>query len=245
MKKKILLVVSAIIILAAIAVGSTLAWFTDTDSATNVFTVGNIDIVQNEEFDDTAAMLIPVVGNDPTAASDNYIEKRVTVENEGRNAAFVQTFVAVPAVLDNNSILKLYDVNASANGWTKIDGDANTDGIQPVATGISIDGETIPYNVYLYRYNTALAKNTETAPCLEYVYIDSAVDVNLYDVVDNDGVKDTGYFVLEDGTEITAFNSMGELNVYVATQAVQSDGFDTAKEAFAAAFEDKIPEFTA
>lgn len=236
MKKKVLLVVSAIIVLAAIAVGGTLAWFTDTDSATNVFTVGNIDIVQNEDFDESTAQLLPVVGNDPTVASDNYIEKKVTVENEGRNEAYVQTFVAVPAVLDNNGILKLYDVNAAANGWTKMDGDANTAGVQPVATGVTVSGETLPYNVYLYRYNTPLAKNTETDPCLEYVYIDSSIDLNLYDLEGNDGIKDTGYFVLADGTEINAFNAIGELNVYVATQAVQTAGFDSAASAFNASF---------
>lgn len=236
MKRKILLIASAILILASLAVGGTLAWFTDTDSATNVFTVGSIDIVQNEDFDSDTAMLVPVTGNDPTNSSDNYIEKKVTVENVGRNEAFVQTFVAVPAVLDDNGILRLYDVNASANGWTKMDGNASTDGIQPIASGVSIDGETIPYNVYLYRYNIPLAKNTETAPCLEYVYIDSSIDLNLYDLEGNDGVKDTAYFVMSDGAEIDSFNATGELNVYVTTQAVQTAGFSDAASAFSASF---------
>ncbi len=234
MKKKITVIALAVAILA-IAVGGTLAWFTDTDEATNVFTVGSIDIVQNEEFDEQTAQLLPVVGTDPTDADDNYIEKTVTVENVGRNSAYVQTFVAVPAVLDNNGILKLYDLNAAANGWTKIDGDADTNGVQPVATGISVDGETVEYNVYLYRYNTALAKNTETDACLEYVYIDSSIDLNTYDT-DNDSATDTAYFVLADGTEITGFNAAGELNVYVATQATQVDGFDSAEQALTSAF---------
>lgn len=234
MKKKITVIALAVAILA-IAVGGTLAWFTDTDEATNVFTVGSIDIIQNEDFDEATAQLLPVVGTDPTDADDNYIEKTVTVENVGRNSAFVQTFVAVPAVLDNSGVLKLYDVNAAANGWTKIDGDANTDGVQPVATGISIDGETIEYNVYLYRYNTALAKDTETDACLEYVYIASTTDLNTYDT-NNDGDTDTAYFVLPNGTEITGFNAAGELNVYVATQATQVDGFDSAAQALTSSF---------
>lgn len=234
MKKKITVIALAVALLA-IAVGGTLAWFTDTDEATNVFTVGSIDIVQNEEFDETTAQLLPVVGTDPEDADDNYIEKTVTVENVGKNSAFVQTFVAVPALLDNNGILKLYDENAADNGWTKVDGDANTAGVQPVATGISVDGETVEYNVYLYRYNSALAKNTETEACLEYVYIASSIDLNTYDN-NNDGVSETAYFVLPDGTEITGFNAAGELNVYVATQATQTDGFTSAEQALTSSF---------
>lgn len=231
MKKKIV-VASLVIALLAIAVGGSLAWFTANDEVKNVFTVGSVVIEQNEDFVQES-QLLPVVGEDPTDADDNYIKKAVTVENTGINSAYVQTYVAVPAVLDNNGILKLYDANLAANGWSK-------EGV--VATGISIEGETIPYNVYLYRYDSILAKDVETAPCLEYVYIDKTIDLNTYDLKDaegnegTDGVTDTAYFVLADGTEITGFNAAGNLNVYVATQAVQADGFDGAEQALESAF---------
>ena len=115
MKKK-LTVTALAIALIAIAVGGTLAWFNDTDEVTNVFTVGSVDIEQKEVFDEDAAQLLPVVGTDPTVATDNYIEKKVTVANVGRNDAYVQTYVAVPAVLDNNGIIKLYDGNPAGKG---------------------------------------------------------------------------------------------------------------------------------
>ena len=159
MRRKITAVSLVVAIVAIAVVGGSLAWFSDTDEAKNTFTFGSIDIVQNEVFDETTAQLLPVVGDDPTVATDNYIEKKVTVENVGINDAYVQTYVAVPAVLDNNGILKLYDADAAANGWTKSG---------PVATGVTISGETQPYNVYLYRYNTPLAADAETAPCLTY-----------------------------------------------------------------------------
>lgn len=44
MKKKILLIAFSAIIIASMAVGATLAYFTAADTATNTFTVGNIDI---------------------------------------------------------------------------------------------------------------------------------------------------------------------------------------------------------
>ncbi len=237
MKKKIFVVALAIMLVAIVAVSGTLAWFTDEDETKNVFTVGSIDVVQNEVFDEQNAMLVPVVGNDPSDDKDNYIEKKVTVENVGKNAAYVQTYVAVPAVLDSNGVLRLYDLNASANGWTKMDGDENTVGTQPVATNVAIEGEVNLYNLYLYRYNTALEKGSETLACLEYVYIDPSIDLNVYDLEGNDGVKDTAYFVLSDGSEINTFNAAGKLNVYVATQAVQTVGFDSAEGAFEASFD--------
>ena len=66
--------------------------------------------------------------------------------------------------------------------------------------------------------------------------------MNTYDLKDaagnagTDGVKDTAYFVLEVGTEITDFDATGKLNVYVATQGVQAKGFANAEAALTSAF---------
>lgn len=238
--KKKVLVIALAISLIAVAVGGTLAWFTDQDETTNVFTYGSVDIEQEEVFDQSTAELLPVVGTDPTVATDNYIQKEVTVKNIGKNDAYVQTFVAVPAILDNNGIVKLYDANLTTNGWEKVDGDATVVGVQPVVTDVTITGETLKYNLYLYRYATALAAptgqstETVTAPCLEYVYIDKTIDL---DVVEENGVK-KAYFVLADGTTITGYDATQQLNVYVATQAVQEKGFADAEAAFDSAFAD-------
>lgn len=48
-KRKILALAMALSMVAILAVGATLAYFTDIDSATNTFTVGNVDIIQNEK----------------------------------------------------------------------------------------------------------------------------------------------------------------------------------------------------
>ena len=228
MKKKIVLISIAVAIIAMLAVGGSLAYFMDTDEVTNVFTVGSVDIEQNEDFVQDS-QLLPVVGTDPTDADDNYIKKIVTVENIGKNGAYVQTCVAVPACLDNAGVLKLWDNNAATNGWTKLDGDANMVGVQPKAT-VTIDN--MLYNVYLYRYNGILAKDTETAACIEYVYIASETDLNVY--TDASGNK-TAYFEIN-GTEITELDATGKLNVYVATQAVQDRGFSDANDALDTAF---------
>lgn len=228
MKKKLILISLAIALVAILAVGGSLAYFMDTDEVTNVFTIGRVDIEQNEVFVQES-QLLPVVGTDPTDAEDNYIQKKVTVENVGKNGAYVQTLVAVPACLDNAGVLKLWDNNAVANGWTKLDGDASTAEIQPMYT-VTIDN--MLYNVYVYRYNTVLVKDAETAACLEYVYITPETDLNVYE--DANGVK-TAYFEIN-GTEITEFDATGKLNVYVATQGVQDRGFANANAALDTAF---------
>ena len=47
--KKALLALSLVLVLgASLIAGGTLAWFSDTDEVTNTFTVGSVEIVQNE-----------------------------------------------------------------------------------------------------------------------------------------------------------------------------------------------------
>ena len=239
MKKKILVLSLVAALVAIAAVGGTLAWFMDDDSATNVFTVGSIEIEQIEVFDETTAQLLPIVPNDTATRSDdaNFIEKDVSVKNVGRNAAFVQTFVAVPAALDNNDIIVINEVNTDK--WTKVQDNAT----EYFAT-TTIEGKA--YNVYLYRYNTALAAGTAqqesvTELLMDGVYIPSNVDMDVTtDVNDNQ----VGYFKDANGVYISEFNALGELNIYVATQAVQVEGFASAEAALNSAFT-AIPDFEA
>ena len=42
-------IISAIVLLAIVAVGGAIAYFTDTDTKTNTFTIGNVDITLSEE----------------------------------------------------------------------------------------------------------------------------------------------------------------------------------------------------
>ena len=75
MKKKIL-TVAVVVVLIAIMVGGSLAYFTDNDEVTNSFTIGSVEIDRWEngvEAGGTRNMgqLIPVVGDDTTKEGDN------------------------------------------------------------------------------------------------------------------------------------------------------------------------------
>lgn len=123
-KRKIILLATALCMVAILAVGGTLAYFTDTDNAVNVFTVGNVKIelieqqrnYENgqqipgsaiEEFED-GKKLFPIVGSAqgdkdeyglPTAK--NYLDKIISVGVLGGSEdAYVRVLVAIPAALD-------------------------------------------------------------------------------------------------------------------------------------------------
>ena len=252
-KKKLIAVVSIVVAIAAVAmIGGSLAWFMDTDEVKNVFTIGSIEIIQHEQqYDENGnlepfendKMLIPVIDNNNAINDDNFQDKIVTVENIGKNNAYVQTYVAVPASLDNAGVVHIYDENLAANGWTLVtDVDNSLAGDQVKFLDVIIDG--MLYNVYLYRYNTVLASKATTAPVIEGVYIDMIADLDV--IRDANGDISDAYFVMN-GQTVGGFDARDRLDIYVATQAIQVEGFGSAEEAFIGGFGsgvDSLPDFS-
>lgn len=123
MKKKITAIFLCVALAAIAVVGASLAYFTDTDNATNTFTVGNvaIDLIeQQRKVDDNgdktttledfeqSKKLYPIVGSAqgdkdavgmPTAA--NYVDKMVTIKNTGSEKAYIRAYFAIPSALDD------------------------------------------------------------------------------------------------------------------------------------------------
>ena len=116
MKKKTVMLVAAIAMILCLAVGGTLAYFTDTDTKTNTFTLGNvaIDLVEeNWEKPETVEPGIayakdPMVKN--TGANDAYIRLDVTVSDY---EAFVKA-CAKHEITELESIFGGYD-----NHWER------------------------------------------------------------------------------------------------------------------------------
>lgn len=74
--KKVLLICTAYILVAVLAIGGTLAYLTDTDSAVNVMTLGNVKIAQHEyerEVDGNGAYATKTIDN-----KDSYVLKEFT-----------------------------------------------------------------------------------------------------------------------------------------------------------------------
>lgn len=224
MKKKIAVLSLAIAIIAIAVVGGSLAWFNDTDEVTNTFIVGDIDIEQHEKDNDGNAFvqnqtMLPIVNTTAPSTDANYIDKVVTVENTGKNDAYVRTYIAVRS--DLASLLTL-DFG-TLTGWTK---DTNTE------TTATIDG--VEHTLVSYTYNPKLlgmtGNTTDTSEALlKGVYLNSNVDV-----IKND--NGTANFTV-DGTAVTTFDiNSNTVEVIVATQGVQQSGFSDAATAVNSAF---------
>lgn len=124
MKKKTILVAAiAVMLVAALVVGGTLAYFTDKDDATNTFTVGNVKInllEQQRKLGDNGnktteleafkqgQKLYPIVGSAQgdkdtlgMPIAKNYVDKMVTIENTGSEKAYIRAYFAIPSALDD------------------------------------------------------------------------------------------------------------------------------------------------
>lgn len=252
MRKKKLVAACATVALAAVALGgATLAYFTDADSETNTFTVGNvkIDLIEQqrgenglEDFEQSK-VLNPIVGSAqgekddygmPTA--ENYVDKMVTVENTGSNDAYVRAYFAIPSALDDG-----YDTfNAGMNvlhfnfGNKMVDGEAVTtqgdDWIWKQANGKWNYFETtiggVAYNVYFADYATKVAAGETTEQFVQGVYLDKSFDFN----DDGSAVAFGKTFAVDE-----AF-SWDNVQCPVFAVAVQAAGFDNAADAVNEAF---------
>ena len=242
MKKKILALCLVLALSATAIIGGTLAYFTDTDNATNTFTVGNVKIDLHEANKEGAVdeayhtwlesqVLMPGDNNTNTVA------KRVYVENTGKSDSYVRVHIAIPSVLDNanpdfdasKNLLHFNNTEESMaigkwNWGTKIDGRTAGEYLPAGDTWnfytTTVDG--IDYNVYVVTYETALKANEVTDDAIHQVY--------LYKDVTNADIKKAD----------KTLNS--NWNILVFAEGGQVDGFTNAFEALNAQFGDPSAE---
>lgn len=245
MKKKILAMCLVVAMLAIAIVGGTLAYFTDTDEATNTFTTAKVNIAlieqqrgENglEEYVNEGKVLYPIVGSAQGAKDDmgmptaaNYIDKIITIENlEDSTDAYVRLYIAIPSVLDNvadagQNVLHFNWGNNFETGEYTVADYANWGAETLLVKDFAIDG--INYNVYYRDYNKVMAAGTETGSA---AYVGFYMDAN----VDYD--NENGYYTIN-GEEIEYDFSNG-VNIPVFAVGVQEAGFDSAADAVNAAF---------
>ena len=231
MKKKIL-TAAVIVAVLALMVSTSLAYFTDQDAATNVFTVGSvrIEIYENDEATDEDVIefgaLTPVVNVADPSADVNYYNKVVDVKNIGVNDAYIRTHIAIPAALADYLVLDY----GTLTGWT-----------QQADSTATVDG--VDYVVYTYDHAAAVEAGDFTAELLQGVYLAANVDVEedadgnlLFILRDQNGVKThaSGYVAHVKNADGTWTSNV--VNVLVASQAIQAEGFSDASSALNSGF---------
>ena len=182
-KRKILVLALSLGMVAILAIGGTLAYFTDTDAATNTFTVGNVQIKLNEVFEQNS-VLRPATGSAQAGTLQNGIKKEVTVTNTGSEDAYVRVHIAIPSILDNGDPSFDAGQNVLHFNYTK-DSVVAGEWDWSKSTGAPYEGDwnyyettinSIDYNVYVVTYESVLAPNATTATkAMHQVYLDSKV----------------------------------------------------------------------
>ena len=247
MKKKITALCLCVALLAIAVVGASLAYFTDTKSATNTFTVGNVKIklIEEQSNEDHTGfvpyegnkVLMPIVGSaqgekytNGQPMAKNYIDKVVTIKNTGNSAAWIRAYYAVPSALDDGfgesfnagmNILHGNFGNVGDRTTYEVEWKWKNEGkwqyFETVMDGVS-------YNVYFADYYQPLAAGETTVQFISGVYLDKNVDM-----------KDGKYI---DPRHPNADLSILEGTVHypVFAVAVQADGLDNAADAITAAF---------
>lgn len=260
-KKQITALATCVATVALSVAGATLAYFTDTDSADNVFVTGNVKIEQNEyqRNESTKAIenfvdgkkLMPAVHSKLTPKENvtvdgsaftirkkegNYVDKIVNVKNTGTEDCYVRTIIAIPN-------MSTYDDGSPADNplhWNYLDAtDFNNVGWNWSGTK---DGNATTQtdkisNVAIggVSYDVYVA-TYNTALSANAITSPSMVGLYLDESVDSD---DNGYYYVVNDQKIELKNYLkSPMNILVASQACQTTGFADAWEALDACFGD-------
>lgn len=101
MKKKVALTAAAVALVGTLAVGGTLAWFTDTETATNVVTMGKVDILLKEDGGTDGNKVTSPEGLEyKNVMPGDKFQKAVSIENKGNDA-----YVRVKIVVSGNEVI--------------------------------------------------------------------------------------------------------------------------------------------
>lgn len=187
MSKKIIAVAAAIAIVAIATVGGTLAWFTSTAEATNVFTVGNVNI----ELFETDRGTYPIVPGgtllkDPTirvkaGSADCYL--LVYIDNKVR---FNNTVYAFPDIIPPTEGELPKAGWMPVTGLDGIDSTWNLDGLYMYS--MIVEGPTEDTDISVFE--TVTFDSEITNSILEQLK-DSKIDVSAFAIqADNIGLLD-------------------------------------------------------
>jgi len=232
MKTKIIALALVVAMFAVAAIGSTLAYFTDSAEAENVFTVGSVDIellestlhragayggngeATDDEIIADAEGYQDWLADQPQLMPGVAINKMPYVNNIGDSAAYVRIRVLIPSVLDldclNSSVIC---TSALENEFSRPAGVSD----YAVDSYVTIDG--VDYDVYTFIRDEALEAG-------EMTYW------NVWNTIRMD--EDTTMDDYNRYVAAGAIDQNGQFKVLVQADAIQAATFADATAAFEA-----------
>lgn len=210
MKKKVALTAAAVALVGTLAVGGTLAWFTDTETATNVVTMGKVDILLKEDGGTDGNKVTSPEGLEyKNVMPGDKFQKAVSIENKGNDA-----YVRVKIVVSGNDVIlnslvdkKVVDSKDEPNKDNDITFLKKVDNIFNALdlnwTKGTINGEDVCY-AYVPTFLLSNNKTEET----------------IFDIIQIPGAEWGNEYVDQ------------KFNIKVVADAIQSKNFDNADAAF-------------
>lgn len=215
MKRRVLGISLVVALVAIVAVGATLAYFTDsTNVVQNTFTMGNVDIRLDEKDNTQTDGSRTERGNEYTGVTPGVaLAKDPTVWNIGANDAWVRVNVTV-------SKAKAWETALTKHGITDlatIFGEHDEDKWTRARIAEDAINDTITYSYY---YNAVVpGKTASKTSSTEALF----TTVTIPAVFDNDDVKSI------DGFKITITADAIQTDASFTTAAQAFEAFDAAK----------------
>lgn len=156
--KKTLAILLVVALIATVAISGTLAYLTDRDAEVNIFTVGNVEIEVEENFNQ-GEELMPGVS----------VTKEVSIKNTGDNDAWIWYSYAVPVLPGSMGDLIEVTHESVGSDWVEL----------RTPYTMTIEGET--YNVYTVGWNAVVAPNASTGMGMSKVTLNRWIDFNVND----------------------------------------------------------------
>lgn len=215
-KKRVFAIALAVCIFVLSIAGSSLAYFTDTEEYTNVFTAGNVDITltyASTTVDQDAGETVLELESENVYPGQKF-DIDATITNIGSEKAYV------------GAIITLADANLDSVITVAGEGDNIPVALSKFITDLVADGAD-----YTVKVVTADDKKTITIFVIKMEALGTAPTDNSCEIFG--GVKIPTEW---DNKEMEAFSG---LSLNVKAYATQTGGFNTAEEALTTAFDGK------
>lgn len=188
--KKERTITAAVVLLLILVIGGAIAYFTDTENVTNVFTIGDVDITLTEpNWDDTDADSDGVPESAEGRTPGQTIPKDPTITNVGTNDAYIFAKVEAPCTIGENPDKELFTYTTN-NGWYLMNDGSCSNG-------------TVT-DIYAYGTSSAMTavSSGNDATLFNNVTVNTAITGDESGLTGNKNLVVTGYAVQADGLNI-------------------------------------------
>ncbi|MBQ9684000.1 hypothetical protein IJV57_00795 [Candidatus Saccharibacteria bacterium] len=241
-KKKVLAIAGILGISALVLSAGTLAYFTDTETETNTFTLGKVDI-ELKEYDHQGNVFVQnqkiMPGSSSTAVQKNAI---VTVKDDSEES-WVWVEMLIPSALYNsktetqesnnalhyNQLKTFLDGYSTNSGITTVydDHDTHQWSLMTYVDEVTVNGKE--YSRLRSTHKDKVAAGYTTSPAISQVYVDDDVKT-----VDGKVFIPTGQQTTNNKYSGEFAEYAGDWEVIINAYAVQAEGIANVNDAVAA-----------